>query len=1171
MALKGDTSNLLLADIFQTLFQNGQSGVLHLRSGEIERRVLFSSHGVTLLDATAFQAARLGHLFIASGLIEAKTVDSAIAEIEKHGEDPFSSIKLLVVLDEDSHLELSRGVAVLRLEVREELFEVFGFDRMEFEFVEESMPIEGIPRECYFRPEEVVMEAARRVDEWSRIRETVGSGDRYYVVSSDATFPGAEEILALLDGTNTPIDISERLLVSRFEVSRIVWQLLESNKLRPATTDELLRFATSETHVSRHKTEQLLRRAVSMLDESDARLDEAAEAAIRVNARELAVDILVCRARALHAEGHPEAAYTEARRARELMPDRRQVIELLADIHRSRGERDAEVKLLTVLAEMSAQEKRFDAAVEIASRVAQLAPDSPLLDHAFVIYCQNSNRAAFGAEVLSRAASLRENKARVALLYRGILTLDPLRSDVRKQLAQLDSKQHKGRIIVVSIAFLMLPVVGLFARYVYDRFKHERLRGQAEAIERMVGAGEFKAAQAALSSLGGEELEDDMRATVDRLAAVTHDKLEELDEQKRSQNVNDARTELGAIQTELEAKHYAKALSLLTTLGKKGASNANGAAEAASPRENLLATKRKVLLHAIEQRASDLETKAHRFEIPHEDADLKRVLDEFSPDFSSEVESDFASLKTLIHDLDDDGAWKDLKAPLATAADRGAAAVASVYPGLAEIRERLARNVELNLLSDDYQQILAAEKAGDYTTAEAGYARLLREYGNGNLASYFTKRHAAAEKIASEMTQIRALCDKGEAEDALRRMKTLIKETPDAGLAETIGLPQRIETTPVGADVRVANESLGHTPCCVWIKSSKENRFTLRSAGFRDMEITLTADSPARNSIDLPREARFTVPLEAKVEVAAVTTSRHVFVGARDGVLYRLNRNDGTRAGEVHSKSLSGVCAPPMVFGKNVLVPFGEGAVSSIDSETLHENWTSPLDSRIVGLPIQDGNRMLCATEKGGIFAVDPTNGDVRSVAAIDVPLRSGPVVIGNSLAVGSTTGEVIAIDLRDGQSVFRTPKKAQPITGLAAAGSRFVAADDAGVLTTFDSASGDAGWHLDTGAAAAAPPTVSDGLLVFASGKKAIVLDATSGAQRFAAEAKDWISGTPTIAGGRLYIVDRSGALDVFDVNSKLRLFRHTLGAPALAQPLVLPEGVLVVTSSGEVSIVGS
>ncbi|MFH0945443.1 MAG: DUF4388 domain-containing protein, partial [Planctomycetota bacterium] len=182
MALKGDTSNLLLADIFQTLSQNGQQGLLRLKGEEHQHQVFFASQGITLHDAEVFGAGRLAHLLITGQVATPEQVRPALDEVETAHPGPFSSIPLLVLLEDRGVLTLETGAQILSNEVREELFDVFSIPRMEFEFDDGCIPPEGIPRQCYFRTEQIVMDAARRLDEGEQIRQRLGGMQEFYLL-----------------------------------------------------------------------------------------------------------------------------------------------------------------------------------------------------------------------------------------------------------------------------------------------------------------------------------------------------------------------------------------------------------------------------------------------------------------------------------------------------------------------------------------------------------------------------------------------------------------------------------------------------------------------------------------------------------------------------------------------------------------------------------------------------------------------------------------------------------------------------------------------------------------------------------------------------------------------------------------------------------------------------
>ncbi|MBL8767689.1 MAG: DUF4388 domain-containing protein, partial [Planctomycetes bacterium] len=193
MALKGDTSNLLLADIFQTLSQSRQKGLLTLRVGQEARRVLFTDDGISLYDAKSFRAPRIAHLLESSGRVSRNLLDAAIQGIERLGSDAFSSVALLDRLVERGILERPFADRLLACEIREELLDLFACPRMEFEFQEDEASGESVPRPCLFRTEELVLEAARRMDEWKMILAAIDDLEDYYVARPEVRASDAEK------------------------------------------------------------------------------------------------------------------------------------------------------------------------------------------------------------------------------------------------------------------------------------------------------------------------------------------------------------------------------------------------------------------------------------------------------------------------------------------------------------------------------------------------------------------------------------------------------------------------------------------------------------------------------------------------------------------------------------------------------------------------------------------------------------------------------------------------------------------------------------------------------------------------------------------------------------------------------------------------------------------
>lgn len=1168
MALKGDTSNLLLADIFQTLSQNRQKGLLELRGEDCSFHVLFSPLGVTLYDARVFAASRLAHLLVAGRLVTTLQMEPILQEVETNQAGQFSSIPLLVLLDEHDLLPLDKGTAVLCAEVREELFEVFTSPRMEFEFNDDEIPPQALPKGCFFRPEEIVMDAARRMDEWAMIQEQVTSLQDYFVADVDATGDDIDpRIVRLLDGSNTIVDISERLVMSRFNTSRTTWRLLEAKQARQASPDELVSAALRlDPATDRQRITRILQRARGRLRPSDPRLDEIGDMLVRVGADTAAISVMLVRARSLMAEGTIETAHAQVLRAQELDQNHLGVLQTLAEIHEARGEREAEAQVLVKLAERCAASGKYHDAVEFAARLARLDPDSPLLDRAFATYCQRASAEKRGADILSEAAGLRTTAIRAAILYDSILILDPTRGDVRKARSRHLRNRTRRRTTSVVLAVLLSVLAFIVTTHFTRSMDEQRLTGQVDSAELLLSKGEVDLAAAQLAAIVEARPEGELKERVSHLFEMARTEIARNERQQRSEQEQLQLKELAQLQLAIEAGSYRSSMERIARLVDEESGGSKSARLVTK-----IATKRKLLVQKLREEHAALNRLANQFQVPESDTELAEVQLRFGAAFSAERETEFRRLEEWLSTADAGTSVGGEMSELPRLTRECLGAFERVGPGLASVRDRLERNVALDVLSEDFQVIQKAETDGRYEAALQGYDHLLRDYGDGTLSSYFEERRAAVAGVVEMLAEMRRLVEQDEIEPANDLARLCAERWPDLEVGRTVGRPIRIESLPAAAEVTKDERTLGTTPIVVWVRQQQQTRLQLALPGFLPSELPLEPDSDHVQTIELRRADRFVIRLDKVIDVSPTLHDGRILIGGRDGALVRLDVRSGAEVDRHATGSLSGIATPPLVVGDRIILTLGEGQIRAVDSQSLQLRWNVDLSASLAGPPQVDQGMLYTATTTGQIHEISVSTGRERLITELAGTVRAGPVIKDRSLAVGLTSGAVIAISRDDGALLFQTAEDTQPVVGITVADRAFVVATDGGELRALDMTDGHPLWNLKTGLSTSAPPVAADGLLIFSAGKMTFVLDADTGELRTEAQATDWVAGSPALAGGRLYIGDRDGVLSVFDVNTGALLFRHRLEGVIRASPLVLPEGVLVISDVGVVTLIGA
>src|SRR5262245_43646521 len=244
MALRGDLASVDLAQVFQMLALNKKVGLLSIQSPRLWKVLYFEPRGVTLYYNPHNLLDRALATFVRVGRIQAAAVD----EIRNHAGQ--NQLELLDSLLAGGYLDEDELTAQMRYEVEEEVYELFFCKDARFEFLEgqKSMPErEGVVDERFsFNTESIIMEAARRIDEWSYIAERIPNG--LEVFSRHGRAPDAEEIgeecaivYDCVDGRRTVARIVEVSGLSSFAVFKSLSQLLDAGAVQQLPADQLVR------------------------------------------------------------------------------------------------------------------------------------------------------------------------------------------------------------------------------------------------------------------------------------------------------------------------------------------------------------------------------------------------------------------------------------------------------------------------------------------------------------------------------------------------------------------------------------------------------------------------------------------------------------------------------------------------------------------------------------------------------------------------------------------------------------------------------------------------------------------------------------------------------------------------------------------------------------------
>ena len=318
MAIEGPLRELGLHDVFQLLDLSRKTGVLRISSQ------LRNNDGTVWFDRGAIVYAeirsnphRLGDVLIRAGKIAEGDVKRARAQQERDGGKRRRLGSILVEMGAVTERELARQV---ECHIEESVFELMSWREGFFSFTEGDLA--GLPSDVAIRipVEKLLMEGARRIDEWSRIEAHLPNLNVVPLLSDAGVGDGMTHlhllpdewlVLAQVDGGRDVRGIASSLARPEFEVAKTLFGLVSTGIILVADPAPAVAARTSASgdDVGALLAAAEARFAAGELEPAKA----AAQAEISLRPHEARAHLLL--GRAYLAEGHWMEAVDECRRA----------------------------------------------------------------------------------------------------------------------------------------------------------------------------------------------------------------------------------------------------------------------------------------------------------------------------------------------------------------------------------------------------------------------------------------------------------------------------------------------------------------------------------------------------------------------------------------------------------------------------------------------------------------------------------------------------------------------------------------------------------------------------------------------------------------------------------------------------------------------------------------
>lgn len=483
MALRGDLASVDLAQVFQMLALNKKVGLLSIHAPRATKVLYFDHRGVTVhhnvhqaLDRVVAALARSGRL-----------AEAAVEEVRDHVARTGQG--LADGLLAGGYVDPAELEEQYRSEVEEQIYDLFFCREARFEFHENQQTLDGregaIDERFFFNCDSIIMEAARRIDEWTFIRERVPTVTEAYVavvdaIDADEHGPEAPSVFQLLDGRRTVERVMDASGLTNFQVCKALGQLLDAGAIAPVAPEELPALgdeclATDRLHDAISLYERAIELGVGLPDVHGA----AAKAYAAVQQFEASAQHLQHEASARLDAGDRDGAAARLAEASALLPTDLHARERLVALtigpdavalpgFDGMAEGKELVELLTAFGDI--QRVR-----DLLEQLLVVAPDDPDLKKALVnVHLKAGDQKRVVELYESIAADLvRQQKPLEAIAYlQKILLIDRNRADVNERVRKLyefdENTRRRSRAVgALSFAFALLIALGA-AYWWYD-------------------------------------------------------------------------------------------------------------------------------------------------------------------------------------------------------------------------------------------------------------------------------------------------------------------------------------------------------------------------------------------------------------------------------------------------------------------------------------------------------------------------------------------------------------------------------------------------------------------------------------------------------------------------------------------------------------------------------
>lgn len=228
MALQGNLKDFSLSDVFRLIAAGEKTGTLHIKRPGAEGEVCFLA-GRVFFATSNWNRESLGARLVKSGIVTAKQLKQALG-LQKIQRKEKQQRRLGQILIDEGYIDAKVLEGFIQEQIHDTLFDLFRWEEGEYDFAVDEVP-EAEDIGISVSVENIIMEGARRLELWNRIRKKIPSlSTRFRMADAPAEKsveihlkPREWMLLCFMHGDKTVEELVEATGYNDFEVSKILY------------------------------------------------------------------------------------------------------------------------------------------------------------------------------------------------------------------------------------------------------------------------------------------------------------------------------------------------------------------------------------------------------------------------------------------------------------------------------------------------------------------------------------------------------------------------------------------------------------------------------------------------------------------------------------------------------------------------------------------------------------------------------------------------------------------------------------------------------------------------------------------------------------------------------------------------------------------------------------